>query len=255
MSAHGAEPSGGLKSAAAAAPAEFVYAGTELEAMACAPNYYRAIYSWFEPYLGSRVIEVGAGVGTFAEHLASNPAVESLTLLEPAENNFPELRRRFAGDPRVVPIHGFLEDIESQLSADTLVIVNVLEHVDRDIEFLRSARRVLEPGGRLLIFVPALQGIFGSLDEAFDHYRRYSREQLSAKLREAGFNIRLIRYANLPGALSWYIVGRVLRRRTLSARDVRLYDRWVIPWVVRMERLWSPPFGQSLLVIAETAEP
>lgn len=230
---------------------DFAYSGTELEAMAYAPNYYRAIQGWFQPYLGERVVEVGAGVGTFAELLRDTDGVRDLTLIEPAENNFPVLRSRFERDSRVSAVQGFLEDVASDLSADSLVLVNVLEHVEDDARFLAAARRVLDPHGHLLIFVPAMPILYGALDDAFDHYRRYRKSQLGDVIRAAGFEPKVLRYVNLPGALSWFVVGRVLRRRTLSPRDVRLYDRWVVPTMLRFERLITPPFGQSLLAIAQ----
>lgn len=228
----------------------FAYSGTELDAMASAPNYYRAIHGWFRPYLGRRVVEVGAGVGTFSALLAGDPDVDELTLVEPAENNFPVLRDRFTDDARVVARHGYLEDVSHDLRADSLALVNVLEHIEHDARFVAAAREVLAPGGHLLIFVPALPILFGELDEAFDHYRRYTRRTLNSLLVGGGFEPLEMRYVNLPGAFSWFIAGRILRRDTLAAREVRAYDRWVVPWMLRMERVWSPPFGQSLLAIA-----
>ncbi len=235
------------------AETKFCYTGTELTAMAAAPNYYRGILSRFAPYLGSHTIEVGAGVGTFASLLASEPAIERLTLIEPAANNYPILSERFQGSDRISVIHGYLSDCAEGLRGDALVLVNVLEHIEDDRRFMRDARRVLDPSGRLLIFVPAMPSIYGALDRALDHYRRYTRDGLRRLLEGSGFRIRELYYMNLPGALSWFIHGRVLRRRTLAATQVRLYDRWVIPWVVRMESSWKPPLGQSLLAVAEVA--
>jgi SAM-dependent methyltransferase len=232
-------------------PATFEYCGTELEAMAHAPNYYNAIKRRFAPHLGRRVLEVGAGVGTFSALLARDRTIENLTLLEPALNNFPTLSARFSGDSRVRVLQGYLEEYSARLSADAMVLVNVLEHVPDDVRLLQAAHQVLAPGGRILIFVPAVQALYGSLDEAFDHHRRYSLGLLRDRLTGAGFRIRKIHYMNLPGVLSWFIAGRVLRRRTLSPRDVRTYDRWVVPWMVKLESMHAPPIGQSLLAIAE----
>ncbi len=229
----------------------FSYSGTELEAMASAPNYYDAIHSRFAPYLGRHTIEVGAGVGTFASLLERDPSIERLTLIEPATNNYPVLKNRFQDSSRVTVAQGYLAEHTAHLRGDALVIVNVLEHIEDDAAFLRDVHRVLEPGGRLLILVPALPAIYGALDQALEHYRRYTREGLRRRLEEARFGVRELYYMNLPGAASWFIVSRLLRRRTLSADQVRLYDRWVIPWVVRAEAVWKPPLGQSLLAIAE----
>lgn len=218
--------------------------------MVNARNYYGLILRAFEPHLGSHVVEVGAGIGTFSEFLLGARPQSTFTLVEPADNNFVRLAARFQSDPRVRPVHGYLEQLAVGDAADTVVAINVLEHVEHDLEFLRAAHRLLSPTGTLLLYVPAHPAIFGTLDEVFEHYRRYTREALATRLKEAGFAHSTLRYVNAPGVLSWFLAGRVFRRRTLSARDVRLYDRWVTPLVGRVERHWSPPFGQSLLAIA-----
>ena len=232
--------------------ADFTYSGTELDALANAPNYYRAILSAFAPHLGQRVLEVGAGIGTFAEHvLRARPDLD-LTLLEPAGNNFPVLQRRFAGDRRVHVVNGYLEDYSAGEQIDSMVLVNVLEHVEDDENFLRTAHAALQPqGGRILLFVPALPFVYGSLDREFEHYRRYTRPILRDRLEQAGFQLVDLRYVNILGVLPWFITGRVLRRTTLRSKDVSLYDRWIIPWALRLERILPPPFGQSLLAIGQ----
>ena len=230
---------------------EFSYSGTELDALTEARNYYSWLLHRFSPHLGRRVVEVGAGIGTFSEFLLRDGGVAELTLLEPAENTYPRLEDRFRQDPRVRTLQGYLEEHAGDLSADSLVSVNVLEHVPDDEAFLRDAHRVLVPGGRVLLFVPALEQLYGSLDEAFEHHRRYTRGMLASRLERAGFRPLRISYVNLPGVLSWFIAGKVLRKRTLSPADVRLYDSWVIPWVRRIEDRWEAPVGQSLLAVGQ----
>jgi SAM-dependent methyltransferase len=230
--------------------AAFRYAGEELDALADAVNYYRWIARRFKPYLGEHVLEAGAGIGTFAAHLREAAPDARLTLVEPAANNYPHLAERYATDDRVNTVHGFLEDAGDAASADTVVAVNVLEHVEDDAAFLRAAHRLLVPGGHLLLYVPALPSIYGSLDEAFDHRRRYTRPVLERHLVDAGFQPLRVAYTNLPGVAAWWLSGKVLRRRTVSARDARLYDRWMIPWIAALERVWTPPAGQSLIAVA-----
>ena len=228
----------------------FTYSGEELDALAGAVNYYRWIVRRFAPYLGERIVEAGAGIGTFAGHLLEAAPDAHLTLVEPAENNYPHLAAAYAGHPRVRTVHGYLGDAGDAAVADTIVAVNVLEHVADDGAFLRTAHRLLAPGGHLLLYVPALPAIYGTLDEAFEHHRRYTRAGLDAALREAGFRPRRVAYTNLPGVAAWWLSGRVLRRRTVSPRDARLYDRWMIPWIAALERVWTPPAGQSLIAVA-----
>lgn len=235
---------------AAAEPRAFTYSGQELDSLDGMRNYHAWIASRFAPYLGTRIIEAGAGIGTFAEHLLAAAPDARVTLVEPAANNYPHLHARFQGNPRVRTVQGFLEAGGEDGGADAVVAVNVMEHVRDDDAFLRTAHRLLAPGGHALIFVPALPALFGTLDEAFEHFRRYTRPVLLERLRGAGFNPLRVQYTNLPGVAAWWLSGRVLRRRTVTARDAHLYDRWVVPWIRALERVWAPPLGQSLIAIA-----
>jgi len=228
----------------------FSYASDELDAMAGATNYYRWILDRFRPYLGRRLMEVGAGIGTFSEYLAEGVPGATLTLLEPAGNNLIRLRERFAGRPGVNVQAGYLDESVEPECVDSVVAVNVLEHVPDDAAFVKAAARALQPGGRVILFVPAGPGIFGSLDEAFGHYRRYTLEGLRSVLTGAGLEVEELRYTNLPGVVAWWFTGKVLRRRTVTARAARIYDRVMIPWLRRLESVWSPPRGQNLLAIA-----
>jgi SAM-dependent methyltransferase len=240
----------------AGASEEFAYSGTELDAMSGAENYYRWIIRHFAPFTGREILEVGAGVGTFANHLLfalpDGPfGGRRLTLIEPASNLFPALQHRFRENHLVTTLQGDLESCADRLRPDTEILVNVLEHVKDDEACLALLHRILQPGGHLLIFVPAMPGLYGSLDAAFEHYRRYARAELERKLRAAGFELRKSRFVNLPGVAAWWLSGKIFRRKTLAPGAVRFYDRWVIrPWS-RCEDVWAPPLGQNLLAIAQ----
>ena len=218
--------------------------------MAQATNYYDWIVDSFAPHIGERCIEAGAGIGTVSNLVLRRASPRALTLIEPAANNVPALRERFAGDSRVKVYHGYLEDLAGSFESDSIIAVNVLEHVERDDEFLKASYSVLAPGGSLLLLVPALPAIFGSLDRAFDHFRRYTRSGLRASLLAAGFEIETLHYLNMVGVAAWFVSGRVLHRTTLGRGQVRFYDRWVIPLVRRLESLVPAPIGQSILAVA-----
>ena len=134
---------------------------------------------------------------------------------------------------------------------DTIIGVNVLEHIDDDRRTLATIAKALPSGGKLLLFVPASPVLFGSLDEAFGHCRRYRKTELQTKITEAGFQILELKFMNVPGLVSWFVAGRILKSRTLSPGMVQWYDRWVIPAVRTIESRLTMPAGQSLTVIAQ----
>ncbi|MEO5588865.1 MAG: methyltransferase domain-containing protein [Gemmatimonadaceae bacterium] len=229
---------------------QFTYSGTELDALAEARNYYAWVMRQFEPYLGTTVIEAGAGVGTFSEFILGLPAVKKLYAIEPATNTFPILHDRFNGDARFEPMSGYLSDYYCDLAADSVVAVNVLEHIFDDHTFLVEAREAVVPGGSILIFVPALPAIFGTLDVAFEHHRRYTKSTLTSVLKGAGWDPVRVSYMNMPGIAAWFVAGRILRKQAISSRDARTYDRFVVPFLSRLESLIGPPIGSNLVAIA-----
>jgi SAM-dependent methyltransferase len=228
----------------------FEYSGTELDSLAEAKNYYAWVMRQFAPYAGPTMIEVGAGIGTFSEFILGDPKVTKLIAIEPATNTYPHLAKRFAGDPRVEVRQGYLSQHSENLEGDAIVAVNVMEHVPDDAQFLRDAFASVKAGGRLLLFVPALPAIFGTLDVAFEHHRRYTRTSLRAVIEGAGWRPLRISYMNLPGIAAWFMAGRILKKDSIAARDAKTYDRLVIPWLSRLEAAVEPPVGSNLIAIA-----
>ncbi len=228
----------------------FAYSGSELDSLAEAKNYYAWVLKQFEPYLGATVVEVGAGIGTFSDFILSVPRVKKLIAVEPAANTFPHLDARFANDPRVHTARGYLSDHFESIAADSVVAVNVLEHIADHQAVLEQARHAVNPGGSLLLFVPALPAIYGTLDTAFEHERRYTKRSLRCVIEAAGWRVERINYMNLPGIFAWFLAGRILRKTHIAGDETRTYDRLVIPWLARIESVVTAPVGSNLIAIA-----
>jgi SAM-dependent methyltransferase len=226
-----------------------LYPGQELAAMDHANNYHRWILDLFRPYLGSRIAEVGAGIGSFSRIILESAHVQQLTALEPAANLFPILQDRLQVTPRAQALPLYLDAWQPVQAPDSIAAVNVMEHIRDDEQFLRDAHRILAPGGTILLFVPALPGLYGRLDSQFGHFRRYLKPELASKLQLAGFHIEKLHYVNFTGIVSWYVTSKILKRSTIPASSVQFYDRVVIPIVRRLEAVVTPPVGQNLVVI------
>lgn len=228
----------------------FHYSGSELDSLAEAKNYYAWVLRQFEPYLGPTVIEVGAGIGTFSEYLLGSPKVQKLIAVEPAANTLPHLQERFRNDERVQVLPGYLSDHYTALSANAVAAVNVLEHVEDDAAFLTEAHAAVVPGGHLLLFVPAIPAIYGTLDKVFEHHRRYTKASLRKVVESTGWKPGRIAYMNFPGIAAWFVAGRVLRKTSIAPADAKAYDRLVVPWISRLEQIVPPPIGSNILAIA-----
>jgi SAM-dependent methyltransferase len=196
-----------------------------------------------------RVLEIGSGIGNLSAFLVD---AERLVLTDTREEYLERLRARFANQTNIEVVRLYLPNEHGELEGrrfDTIICLNVLEHVDDDVGSLAAIRALLAPGGRLVLLVPALPGLFGEMDRALGHHRRYTRAGLVSLLRETGFTVPHVEYFNLAGVPGWWFAGRVLRRQMIPARSLTLYDalvplfrlEWLLPWRV----------GQSLIAIGQ----
>lgn len=216
-----------------------------------APNYNTWLGQRFNAHAGPRVLEVGAGIGTITALLAEGR--EKVVALEVDPFYVRRLQNRFRGTPQVEP---YLSDVAladfEKLAAqkfDAIVLSNVMEHIPDDAGAVRRFGQILGPGGKVLILVPALPFIFGALDEAVGHHRRYTPSTLRSVLELNGFDVEVLEWMNLVGIPGWFVNGKVLRRRAMPPLQLRLYDQ-LAPWLARAESMVQLPIGMSLFCVA-----
>ncbi|MCI0336509.1 MAG: class I SAM-dependent methyltransferase [Acidobacteria bacterium] len=212
-------------------------------------NYW--VYEQIANALGNRILEVGSGTGNITQFLCTNDCEVTATDIVPSYRS--ELQRLFSEMPNV-RIGNF--DLTAKApeeflkrSFDTVVCLNVLEHIEDDLFALGQMRDVLKTGGKLALLVPAHRILYGEFDRAVGHFRRYERRELKSKLKQSGFVVRKMKFFSLVAALPWLINGRLLKRDYLPSGQANLADR-LVP-LLKLERLIGPPFGLSLIAIAE----
>lgn len=189
-------------------------------------------------------------MGTFSRFLLQE-SITHLILIEPDSDNISRLQAQYRGNPRVEIRPGFLDEHAASLRADSVVATNVLEHIEDDVHFLRTAHQILDKQGTLLLFVPALTWLYSTIDQVHGHFRRYGKKSLGEKIERSGFKILDLFYFNFPGILSWFVAGKILRQKTIPRMQVLFYDRWIVPETSALEKRWRPPLGQSLVAIAQ----
>lgn len=218
-----------------------------LEDLATAVNYRRWIVELAEPWLGSDPLEVGSGLGHYAEHWAADGV--HITVSEADDSRLVQLHRRFDGCPNVAVREVDLP-IDEDADYTAVVAINVLEHIEDDVEALRAIARLLAPGGHVVVYVPAFLIAMSAFDRSIGHYRRYRRAELTDKMRCAGLVVQESRYVNSIGLVAWTVLVRLLGRRPRQGLGLDIYDRFVVPVFRRIERRLSPPFGQSVFAVA-----
>ena len=219
-----------------------------LRRMERATRYNAWLLERSRPYLGGDVVDVGAGSGTFVDELADG--TRRVVAVEPEAEFLPQLRARFDGREGVT-----VEQLDAAALAgrypstfDTAICFNVLEHIPDDAAAVDAIASALKPRGHLLVLVPSHQFLYGRLDRAVGHERRYGRTGLRRLLDAAGVEVVEIRRVNPVGALGWLVAGRVLRRERIPEAPLLAYDRFV-PLLRVLDR-FDAPFGLSLWAVA-----
>jgi glycosyltransferase involved in cell wall biosynthesis len=232
------------------APADDVGAVT-LRRMARLGTYNAWLHDRFDAFLGRRVLEVGSGVGNQTRYFVERDRVIASDI-EP--HYVRELVTRFGGRSNVrvasfrfplSPEDG--DDLRAE-RIDTIVCMNVLEHIEDDRSTLKDFAAILPPGGRLVLLVPAMPSLYGTLDINLNHFRRYALAPLRELLGDTGFEVETLRFLNRPGVFGWWLNSRVLKRTVLPRGQLAAF-RWIFP-LLRLEEKSAPSFGMSLLALA-----
>jgi SAM-dependent methyltransferase len=213
------------------------------------PRYRAYQYELIAPYCGSSVLEVGAGDGNFSALLAGRERVVA-TDVDP--DAVAAMSTRFHGTPGVQARHLDLEgDPTLGPPVETVVAINVLEHFERDASTLRAMSELLTPGGRVVLWVPGYQQLYGDFDRSVGHYRRYTPASLRAAIRQAGLTPAMVKPVNLLGGLAWWAMVRRGGTGGPRPRLVQVYEHTVVPVSRLLDRHLRVPFGQSVLGVAE----
>jgi SAM-dependent methyltransferase len=208
-------------------------------------NYADWIIEMADPYLGTRVLEVGAGHGTMTARLATGG--RTVVASDMSERCTDVLRSRFEDRTDVRVAHGGIREAANGDTFDSAVLINVLEHIPDDVGVLREL--FVRPGGHVIVFSPAFAGLYSEFDSKVGHVRRYRRSTLATAMSRAGFDVPVAKYANLPGAFAWWLVARQLGRTPTDRAAAGIYDRLVVPVTRKVEARYEPPLGQSILCV------
>lgn len=220
-------------------------------------NRYNAwLYSSIKEHLHGVVLDIGSGLGDIARQFEEH-CIEEVIL-----SDYDPLMLNALGTAslplrkyRVLPLDITSPQVVNnypQGFADTITCINVLEHIPQDMIALRNMKHFLKKGGKVVLFVPALPVIYGTLDKLVDHHRRYTKKTLGEVLEKAGFIIKDGYYMNMFGILTWFLAGRVLKQKEFHKEACHMLDR-IVPSLRTLESLGSPPLGQSLIMVGECA--
>jgi SAM-dependent methyltransferase len=227
--------------------------GLEDDAGANQRHYKAYQLELMAPYFGRSLLEVGAGLGEFAAQISG---LDRHVVTDVDPRAVAAMEARFADreevEARVLDLDADAGVPEALVGepVDTVLAVNVLEHIEDDANALRRMAGLVEPGGTVVMWVPGYMQLYGEFDRRVGHVRRYTPTTLRMAFEQAGLQPLDIRPVNLLGGIAWWLAVRRAGVGGQRPALMRVYDRVVVPTTRFVERRVTPPFGQSVLGVA-----
>jgi SAM-dependent methyltransferase len=211
---------------------------------------YRAYqFGLVAPHVGHSMLEVGSGLGHFSEQFSDR--LEYLVVSDNDPYCIAKLKERYGDRDDVEVVELALPGVaRTKRKVDTVVMMNVLEHIAEDAQALRDLTTCLEPGGRIVVWVPGYMQLYGEFDRIVGHVTRYTPKTLRTTVESAGLTVQVCKPVNLIGGIAWWLTVRRVGVVHANPRLAALYDITVVPVTKILERICRPPFGQTVLCVA-----
>ena len=224
-----------------------------LEAMAAAPRLNHWMYDTIEKNMTGKVLEIGSGIGNISACFLEDG--RALYLTDIRDNYLAYLKNQFQGNSKVSGIHKLdlvhpdFDTIYADLlgSLDALFALNVVEHIEDDLQAIANCKKLLKKGGRLLILVPAYQALYNGFDVGLEHYRRYNKKTLSALFEKNNIKITRSQYFNFIGIFGWFVSGSILKKETIPKGQMKVYNM-LVPVFRIIDRMVLNRMGLSVIV-------
>jgi SAM-dependent methyltransferase len=208
------------------------------------------------PWTAGRLLEIGSGIGNLSEIFLRHDLKITLSDLNP--KYIESLTKSFGQFPNCAGVElidisdpYFEEKYKHHLSAfDSVVALNVIEHIENDHLAFSNCLRLLKPGGRGIFLVPAFNFLFNSFDQELGHYRRYTTRTLKEKMEQSGFRILHQQYFNMPAMLGWYLSGSLLKNKIIPENQLGIYNK-LVPVFKVVDNLFRYRFGLSAIAVGE----
>jgi 2-polyprenyl-3-methyl-5-hydroxy-6-metoxy-1,4-benzoquinol methylase len=224
-----------------------------LEAISAAPRFNKWMYQTISRNLSGRILEIGSGIGNISNQFVEDG--RSIFLTDIRENYCAYLQRKLGP---ASPVLGVAQmdivdpDFESSFAEhlgtfDSIFALNVVEHIKDDQLAIINCRKLLKPGGRMVILVPAYQGLFNEFDKALEHYRRYNRKNLESLFQTAEMEITRSQYFNLIGIAGWFVSGSLLKKQVIPTGQMKLYNA-LVPVFRVIDKVIMNSAGLSVIV-------
>jgi SAM-dependent methyltransferase len=235
----------------------FHYSGHEnLEIVSQNSRFNNWIYKEILPGLKGDILEVGSGIGTFSQKILRDVQHSHITLTDISLPYIKKLEERFSksNSNNANNISTYKLDLNCKADYeeigyekfDSIIAINVLEHVEDDIFALQELYKMLKSEGILIILVPCHKFLYNVIDTNVGHVRRYTKKDLEFKIRKTRFSIERMFYFNILGIIGWYINGNIAKNPKINSSASKLFDR-IVPLLKYVEAMTGKKIGLSII--------
>jgi hypothetical protein len=223
-----------------------------LEDLTSAVNYRSWLIGKSLPGIGSRPFELGSGSGVYAEEIIREAlGIESYTASEVSSLGIEKLKNKFHGQ-HLVSVIDLNLPYSPKILHSSFISWNVLEHIEDDVTALSLANQFCEDDSFVFAVVPAFPSLMSKFDSKIGHYRRYTTKSLSEKATQAGLVNVQVQYLNFFGWFGWFLLIKIFGGIPRNGLLLKVFDRFLVPVLSRLEDRIHVPFGQSVMLKART---
>lgn len=226
-----------------------------LDVISKADRFNLWMYETIVPFCQGNILEIGSGIGNITQYFVLDN--KNITLSDLRENYCALLKEKFP-ENEVVKIDLVADGFELKYSDylntfDSVFALNVIEHIEHDSLAIHNCKKLLKPGGKLVILVPAYQFLYNEFDLSLGHFRRYNKTSLNALVQKSGFSIVKSFYFNCVGIAGWFVSGKIFKNKTIPEGQMGFYNA-LVPLIKVIDFLVLKKVGLSVVVVSERNE-
>lgn len=224
-----------------------------LDVIADAHNFNKWMYETIRPYCNGSILEIGSGTGNISQFFINDNA--DITVSDIRSNYCDVLRAKFLNVKGVIQLDLTHSNFDLEYGKylgqfNSLFALNVVEHIKDHEVAIANCYKLLKPGGRLIILVPAYQNLYNRFDAELEHYRRYNREQLTDLFKKNQLKIVHSQYFNFVGIFGWYVSGKIQNNKTIPKNQMSIYNK-LVPIIKFIDTLLFNRMGLSVIAVGE----
>jgi SAM-dependent methyltransferase len=229
---------------------EFDFEGEKtLKAIAAADKFNEWMYSSIKNYCNGRILEIGSGIGNISKYFISDSSDIVLSDIRIQYRNY---LNSLSGSPTVIELDLVNSEFDSQYkdyfcSFDTIIALNVIEHIENDKIGLLNIQKLLKPGGNIIILAPAFKFLYNNFDRELCHFRRYTLRSLHDIMPPNSFLIKK-KYFNFIGIFGWFLVGSIFQAKTIPQSNMKLYNK-LVPIFKIIDKVVRNKCGLSCVIV------